>query len=608
MIAGMLVHDGDIALAGHLMSTRDNAMVSFRAHGLWSADLASALAEMCGMAAGTNTRKPLVHVWASPLMERDDVEWEEYWDRFEIEFGLVGAPYVEVTHLKFSGGGRVSRHRHRAYLRIALNGRVIPMRWSAPRLEKLSRIDEFMCGEPLTSGVFNRSVIRHLREEGLDAVAEAMISVGLDKRQAVSRCSPAERAAATRLGDVAPDHVKRQIFTIVRTGATGANLARAFDECGYRVAQGDKAIVVVTPAGNRVPVLRGYNKIAGLRGCAKMYKADLDRLLAGVDLPMASSLKPAAGASSLAPRRVGVNRREQPPMAKEVPVDVLAVPPGEPLCPPHDIESRAPGIQPVDPDRLTPDQVLTLRNWMNGMFANDAPEGVLNDPIPGDGNRPLADPEQLGLGEGSNDQPRILRPGWKEHYKADLAGLPASFGDRLTWIDRVGDMRRVRLKSHELLTVTPGQIASSVPSENAAEVMVQLAVGMNWNWADIRGGTREWREATARFCVRAGIDVISPELQDVVLDERELMKARDLVNAWLAARHRAMFNNDPDKFGVWMRTAVELRDNPRVSDVLFPEDMSDLRLDLMFCGEVPYRAQALDDDRVGVEPEASLRI
>ena len=131
MIAGMLVHDGDAALAGHLMSTKDNAFVSVRIHGLWSTDLRSALSEMCGMAAGSNTRKPLVHVWASPAMERDGIQWEEYWERFETEFGLVGAPYAEVVHLKLSPGGRVSRHRHRAYLRVAPSGRVIPMRWSA---------------------------------------------------------------------------------------------------------------------------------------------------------------------------------------------------------------------------------------------------------------------------------------------------------------------------------------------------------------------------------------------------------------------------------------------------------------------------------------------
>ena len=98
-----------------------------------------------------------------------------------------------------------------------------------------------MCGEPLTAGVYNRSVLKHLRNEGLNAVADAMIAAGLDRRRAVSTCSPAERATSARLGDAAPDEIKKRAFTIISAGASGADLVRAFEQCGYRLAQGDKA-------------------------------------------------------------------------------------------------------------------------------------------------------------------------------------------------------------------------------------------------------------------------------------------------------------------------------------------------------------------------------
>ena len=200
-------------------------------------------------------------------------------------------------------------------------------------------------------------------------------------------------------------------------------------------------------------------------------------------------------------------------------------------------------------------------------------------------------------------------PRWTERYRADLAGLPAALGKRLKWVDRVGDIRRIRLKANEVVTVTAHHIEASVATEDAADIMVHLAISMRWRQAGITGGTPEWRESAARFATRAGIVVSTPELHDVVADEMELIEAQGLVRLWLAARQRAMFNSDPDRANALKLAAVRLRDSPRLHDVLFAEDISDLRLDLLDAGEAPYQPRTPDHvETIGIGLDTALRI
>src|SRR5690606_1413159 len=195
------------------------------------------------------SRKPLLHVWASPSRPYSDHDWQIYWSLFEAEYGLEGHPCLEVRHQKLGAGGRTAEHTHRVYLRIDHEGKAVRTNHSAARQEKISRTAEYLAGERFTSGCFNNTVIERLRAEGREDVADAMVRAGLDKVVANTAPTSAERAMTERLGDLAADEVWRRAAMAWRRSDDGSSFVAALAETGLRLAMGSKCPVLVSPAG-----------------------------------------------------------------------------------------------------------------------------------------------------------------------------------------------------------------------------------------------------------------------------------------------------------------------------------------------------------------------
>lgn len=570
MIGGMVTHTGGAALAKHLLRTDENERVAIRIHGLCATDLHRAIAELRLMGRDARTQKPLVHAWASPSITYDEDEWDDYWDRFEQEFDLVGQPYIEAQHTKLSKGGRIVGHRHRVYLRISPNGGVLPMRHTVPRMEKLSRIAEFMTGEPFVSGVYNKSVIAHLSQEGYSAIADAMIAQGLGDHRAGSTCSSAERAASDRTQDIPADEVKRRIFSVLSSGAQGGDLVVALAESGLHLAQGEKAIVVVTPVGNVIPLLRGYNQIARQRGGDTMKKAELAARLVGAELPALTDVTAALQPHNIDwITHVGAKRRENRDAGPKdldasladdflvlADAEIVQCAPetGLPAAPdrfsaPQDAV-LAPAVEPINPSTMTPAQKAALDAWLEAMFAPAPVRQQLQpdrqDDEPAAENHRLRqkreriDRNKLAAEERHLTRAALEHPDWRSQHKAKLAGIPPNLGSRIAWVDSLEKNRkRIRLRySDTIITTEPGRISSSTDTLETTSIIAEIAAGKGWKEATITGGSREWREALAREATRAGIMIVNPDLAHIVADEKQEMEIRKHLAAWRDARTR----------------------------------------------------------------------
>ncbi|MCA1300576.1 hypothetical protein [Stappia indica] len=544
--------------------------MSIQMHGLWAATLYEALAEMCAMAADCRSRKPLVHVWASPSVEYDETEWTEFWTRFEEEFSLEGQPYFEAEHLKWGKGGRTSRHRHRVYLRVDLDGRAIPMRHTVPRLEKLSRISEFLHGEAFTSGSYNASVLKYLRREGLDDIANAMDRQGLGHHRASALCSAAERAIAERSSDVAPDEAKRLIFDLLTSSGGVRDIAAVFEATGLRLALGKKAIVAVTPKGNRIPVLRAFNQVARRRGGERLKKADLDTLLKDAELPDAETLGPQKHLRSDFIQHVGAERRgrreaspermtpsyeDAPYLEEKVPKDTL------------------PDFDPIDVSRLTAAQEKALREWNEYLFAAPELKAAQDEIEASSVNETPQSKLRISCSGDLAKSGSLARQAWKTHFNAGLAGLPDVVAEKITWVDQGNpDCYRIGLKeTGAIITVEPTLISTSAAAQETPEIMVQIAVSMGWAEVEVHSDDQAWSEAVTRAAIRAGLAIANPELRPIAEDETERMAIKAFVREWLAARSRFLESRNADAIPNWAQTVKNLLARPKTVTVMSPE-------------------------------------
>lgn len=523
MIIGSTTHDGNAALAQHLLDTEDNEEVLVRTFGLLSDTAFPALDELVRLAHGTRSRRPLLHVWASPAIEYDEDNWDHLWRLYEIEFGLEGQPFLEVTHRKRGKGGRTVPHTHRAYLRVTPDGRAIPVNNSAARQEKIARIAEFDLGEPFTRGVYTRSVCDHLRRENRKDVAEAMEDRGLDLCPTLSMCNPEERAVTARTGDMPADFVRERIFMSLLTHGDGHALADDLAAQGLQLSRGEKAIGVLTPRGKFYPLVRTFNRIAKIRGAMPLKKADVDGLFERIDLPIATGDASEPVVTEAPRRQIGEQRRRRKLDSKaDANLDDRRAM-VEIVRPRADTVAASPVANVA---QLTPEQRAALSVWRRAMFddhVNDVP--AVHEAF----DFPAASPAHIQRGD--------TAPGAAARYKARLAGLPVSLGDKIGWVERAPSRARLTLRSGAVITVTDSVIRTTHDRLDTVEIIVAQAVSQKWTTATIGVGSERWREAMARALVRAGIELVdNPELSTVVADEQRSMTIDQALAAWHQAR------------------------------------------------------------------------
>ncbi|HEY0919528.1 LPD7 domain-containing protein [Devosia sp.] len=526
----MTEHDGDPALAAHLGKLGDNETITIRTHGLSADTIDDAIAELRLMGLGRSTRKPLIHAWASPSVVYAETDWEHHRTAFEREFGLEGFPCLEVFHHKLGQGGRTVRHGHRVYLRIDADGNAVRTSHSAIRQEKVSRIAEFEAGERLTSGCFNQSVVARLRRDGRYDVADAMQRAGLGDANAVSASTSSERAEAERRNDVAPDEVWRRASAAWRRSDDGASLLAALAESGLRLALGEKCPVVVTPAGAIVPLLRAINKGGERQSGHAVRKAELAARLHGLVLPAAGELGPMPG---FGPGLFAIINLDRLPL------------PDQPQAP-DDAEFDKASPPPVEQPRLlTIEQhaaLLALDNAFHNTAAARAKavrEAIEAEILETIARRQRAEPlrQRVSKETAAWDLPSIGVVGWRDAYRAELAGLPKRYGEYLRWVDRLdAERRRVVLKSGATVTLAPTQARSNQATTDVIAIMIAHARGRGWQRVTITGGTAPWRQAMTKAATRAGFAVADAELQGIAQAERVLMAREQLLQRWWRIR------------------------------------------------------------------------
>lgn len=591
MIGGMVLHDGHQALAIHLARADDNVRISLRTHGLSATTIADAIAELRLMAVGCRTGKPIIHSWASPSMTYSDADWERHRAEFEFEFGLVGSPCLEVFHLKFGEGGRTSMHVHRIYLRIDPDGRAASTSHSSARQEKVSRISEFMAGERFTSGVFNRSIIARLREEGRPEIADAMVRAGLDETKAVAGApTSAERATAERLEDLAVDEVWRRCALAWRRSDSGMAFSAALAESGLRLAQGEKCPVVVTPAGAIYPLLRAINKGGERQSGQAIRKADLTDRLKGVVLPAAGDQPPVpsfgAGVFSI----INLDRVPMPAPPAQIVHEDAATQVIIDRTPELTLEQEA---ALAELDNVFHSAAALQAQKIRQQIENQIVEEVRR-------RRHAALRQRIEAEQASWTLPGIGIPAWRDRYRADLAGLPAQYGPRLKWVEQLDAGRRqVTLKSGATLTLAPARTWTT-QSANLDVIPIMIAHARRRGWSSITvTGNPEWREEMARAATRAGLAVVGDELKHIVASERLHLHQETLVASWLderAALARSSEETRQEALSRLLRVLKQIAEDETdlVGRILDPGEQKALARDLIHYRRITQaRAQEL---------------
>ena len=233
-------------LANHLTKLSENENIIFSdSRAILAEDVHGALDDMDDIARGSSCNQHLYHVSINPDHEMDAKEWQQTWQLYETEFGLENQPFIEVTHVK---EGRL--HKHRVYERIQDDGKAIHLAFNRIRNEKISRVLEHEFGHELTLGKHNRAVIKKLRAEGKEEIAD-----WLEQQHAHEQSRPvAEKNHADLQQEKRTKLTVEQVKTDLKSACEATDNGKAFEaaiaEKGYLLAKGDKRdFVIVDPVG-----------------------------------------------------------------------------------------------------------------------------------------------------------------------------------------------------------------------------------------------------------------------------------------------------------------------------------------------------------------------
>lgn len=279
MIGGATRGKGGWYLGAHLADRKRQNDTTFPglSRGLVTSGIQKQVKELTDIVSHSGHSKPIYHAHADPATEWNETQWAEYWHEYEKEFRLEHQPFMEAVHVKH---GR--EHRHRVYSLVLPNGSCIRMDHDHVRREKLHRLAEIRCGEPLIKGKHNRAVVQALLAEGRQREADIIMRAGLtDGPPALASLNPPERAQQERtkvpkatIGRIAYD------CWMEARNLNADSFRDILESWGLSLCQGDKVPVLMDSTGNCHPLLRAIN--AGAKECGhplKLRKKELDGFL-----------------------------------------------------------------------------------------------------------------------------------------------------------------------------------------------------------------------------------------------------------------------------------------------------------------------------------------
>lgn len=285
MISGATRGRGGDKLARHLMKGGQ----AIEPRHLGGEDLKEQLRGLVAGASHGRTGRPVYHVHCDPVGDQAEQMRTRFFELFESEFGLEDQPMCGAVHA--SKDGRPD-HEHRAYSLVRDDGSVIDLSHDYARREKVARIIEHEFGQPFVVGKHNRAVHSVLLIERPD-VAAAMELAGLLDVDRPSALSPQDRHQQERT-KVSKSEVQAAAWTAWKASDDGKSLETALANSGLRLAQGDKAAVIVDATGNTHPLARLISAAAKAEG-EKIPAKIIKERIANTSLPSVEQARQAIG-------------------------------------------------------------------------------------------------------------------------------------------------------------------------------------------------------------------------------------------------------------------------------------------------------------------------
>ena len=287
MITGGRAGSGGRALAAHVANPDANEKVEAGpSRGLFSDDIKSQVMEVSQLAGAAGHKRPVYHVhldWPADVEMTPDMR-DDFWQRFEVEFGLEQQEFASQTHVK---NGR--EHEHRQYSLLRDDGHLVAMKSDFARREKLCRAFEHDHDMPLVKGKHNKAVITALREDGRPDVADAMAELAKGP-PGQSGLSPAQRQQMERTG-IDPKQVGLSALAAFKASDSPAAFRAALEEQGLRLAQGDKGAVLVDASGSTHSLSRSIGTASKSEDGVRIKAAEVRTRLDGLDLPTIEAVR-----------------------------------------------------------------------------------------------------------------------------------------------------------------------------------------------------------------------------------------------------------------------------------------------------------------------------
>jgi hypothetical protein len=248
------------------------------------------IAEMVRASRGSRTARPILHIHVDPEIGSDRVHVIQHWVRlFEAEFRLEKHTRAGVLHRGKKGSTRL--HAHLVYSVVGPNNRVVCLRNSFRRREKVSVIVAYDLGLSFPKLPRPRAIHRALLKDGRNDVARWMVEhcPELCQPPRIAKQSPQQRHIAERTG------VERSELLAALSSAwpspNAKRFQRALAERGFGLAWGDKVVVLVDGTGTAHPLARALRQTCRQNQLAGPSAAEVRTFLSDLTLPSLAACK-----------------------------------------------------------------------------------------------------------------------------------------------------------------------------------------------------------------------------------------------------------------------------------------------------------------------------
>jgi hypothetical protein len=300
VLSGEVRGKGGAALVRHLSSTKGGQHVQLLpARFLAAGTLDGQLRELVAGAARGRTDRPVLHVHVDPPPGHDSPEVISLWLRqYEAEFGLQNQPRAGVLHSGKDGANRL--HGHLIYSLVRPDGRIIDLRNSYRRREKVSVLVAYHCGLPVPPVPRPRAIHRQLLRQGRKDIASWLVEhcPGLHFAARVASSTPMDRYIAERTGQ----DPRTLLDGIAKCWPSpGPYIFRKrLAEVGLVLAVGTKAMVIVDATGTAHSLSRSLRKACRTAGQPIPQAAQVRAFLGDILLPSVETIRKMR--SKMAPR------------------------------------------------------------------------------------------------------------------------------------------------------------------------------------------------------------------------------------------------------------------------------------------------------------------